>query len=111
MEKFQQESEIEWSIEGPCRTLKIHHNIFRSDQVTMREIVHLQVGQCGNQVGTKFWEIISDEHGIDPNGEFHGESELQVLGYKCLGCKETIKILLATILQRHKLFLTKAPQP
>ena len=45
----------------------------------MREIVHLQVGQCGNQVGTKFWEIISDEHGIDPNGEFRGESELQVI--------------------------------
>ena len=44
----------------------------------MREIVHLQVGQCGNQVGTKFWEMISDEHGIDPSGEFRGESELQV---------------------------------
>ena len=57
-------------------------------------IVHLQVGQCGNQVdrqnpdlvcftltlkvGTKFWEIISDEHGIDPDGQFRGESELQV---------------------------------
>jgi len=43
----------------------------------MREIVHLQVGQCGNQVGTKFWEMISDEHGIDPSGEFRGESDLQ----------------------------------
>ena len=48
-------------------------NIYR-----MREIVHLQLGQCGNQCGTKFWEIISDEHGIDPNGEFRGESDLQV---------------------------------
>ena len=27
----------------------------------MREIVHLQAGQCGNQIGAKFWEIISDE--------------------------------------------------
>ena len=45
----------------------------------MREIVHLQLGQCGNQCGTKFWEIISDEHGIDPNGEFRGESDLQVI--------------------------------
>ncbi|KAM8706658.1 hypothetical protein ACLKA7_010857 [Drosophila subpalustris] len=43
----------------------------------MREIVHLQVGQCGNQIGSKFWEIISDEHGIDPNGYYHGESNLQ----------------------------------
>ena len=24
----------------------------------MREIVHLQAGQCGNQIGAKFWEII-----------------------------------------------------
>ena len=31
--------------------------------ITMREIVHLQAGQCGNQIGAKFWEIISDEHG------------------------------------------------
>ena len=26
----------------------------------MREIVHLQAGQCGNQIGAKFWEVISD---------------------------------------------------
>ena len=25
---------------------------------TMREIVHVQAGQCGNQIGAKFWEII-----------------------------------------------------
>ncbi|XP_023160465.1 tubulin beta chain isoform X1 [Drosophila hydei] len=43
----------------------------------MREIVHLQAGQCGNQIGSKFWEIISAEHGIDPNGYYHGESDLQ----------------------------------
>ena len=24
----------------------------------MREIVHVQAGQCGNQIGSKFWEII-----------------------------------------------------
>jgi hypothetical protein len=29
----------------------------------MREIVHVQAGQCGNQIGAKFWEVISDEHG------------------------------------------------
>ena len=34
----------------------------------MREIVHIQAGQCGNQIGAKFWEVISDEHGIDPVG-------------------------------------------
>jgi tubulin beta len=44
----------------------------------MREIVHLQVGQCGNQIGTKFWEVISDEHGIDPTGTYHADFDLQL---------------------------------
>ncbi|CAK1591598.1 unnamed protein product [Parnassius mnemosyne] len=44
----------------------------------MREIVHLQAGQCGNQIGSKFWEIISDEHGIDTTGHYRGDSELQL---------------------------------
>ena len=44
----------------------------------MREIVHLQAGQCGNQIGSKFWEVISDEHGIDPTGGYHGDSDLQL---------------------------------
>merc|ERR1712027_226452 len=43
-----------------------------------REIVHLQAGQCGNQIGAKFWEVISDEHGIDPTGAYHGDSDLQL---------------------------------
>lgn len=41
----------------------------------MREIVHIQAGQCGNQVGTKFWEVISGEHGIGPDGMFDNESD------------------------------------
>jgi len=44
----------------------------------MREIVHIQAGQCGNQIGAKFWEVISDEHGIDPTGTYSGESDLQL---------------------------------
>merc|ERR1711915_752275 len=44
----------------------------------MREIVHVQAGQCGNQIGSKFWEVISDEHGIDPTGMYAGESDLQL---------------------------------
>ena len=27
----------------------------------MREIVHLQAGQCGNQIGQKFWEVSSED--------------------------------------------------
>ncbi|ETO00283.1 tubulin beta chain [Reticulomyxa filosa] len=44
----------------------------------MREIVHIQAGQCGNQIGSKFWEVISDEHGIDPTGTYKGDSDLQL---------------------------------
>ncbi|EYC15915.1 hypothetical protein Y032_0035g3042 [Ancylostoma ceylanicum] len=44
----------------------------------MREIVHVQAGQCGNQIGSKFWEVISDEHGIKPDGTYSGESDLQL---------------------------------
>jgi len=44
----------------------------------MREIVHIQGGQCGNQIGAKFWEVIADEHGIDPTGTYHGDSDLQL---------------------------------
>ena len=44
----------------------------------MRELVHIQGGQCGNQIGAKFWEVISDEHGVDPTGTYHGDSDLQL---------------------------------
>ncbi|XP_012520740.1 PREDICTED: tubulin beta chain-like isoform X4 [Propithecus coquereli] len=44
----------------------------------MREIVHIQAGQCGNQIGAKFWEVINDEHGIDPTGTYHGDSDLRL---------------------------------
>jgi len=44
----------------------------------MREIVHLQVGQCGNQIGAKFWQVITEEHGIDGNGNYKGTDEQQL---------------------------------
>ncbi|KAI8641179.1 tubulin beta-3 chain [Parasitella parasitica] len=44
----------------------------------MREIIHLQAGQCGNQIGQKFWETISQEHGIDTNGNYCGDNDLQL---------------------------------
>ncbi|XP_055317276.1 tubulin beta-1 chain isoform X2 [Sitodiplosis mosellana] len=50
----------------------------KKNQFKMREIVHIQAGQCGNQIGAKFWEIISDEHGIDATGAYHGDSDLQL---------------------------------
>ncbi|ORX89312.1 alpha-beta tubulin [Basidiobolus meristosporus CBS 931.73] len=44
----------------------------------MREILQLQAGQCGNQIGHKFWETISAEHGIDGQGNYSGDSDLQL---------------------------------
>ncbi|OVA03676.1 Tubulin [Macleaya cordata] len=44
----------------------------------MREILHVQGGQCGNQIGSKFWEVVCDEHGIDPTGRYTGTSDLQL---------------------------------
>ena len=41
-------------------------------------MVVIQVGKGGNRIGGKFWEVISDEHGIDPTGTYHGDSELQL---------------------------------
>ena len=37
-----------------CRAILPHPT------ATMREIVHLQAGQCGNQIGAKFWEVRND---------------------------------------------------
>uniref|UniRef100_A0A803XR73 Tubulin/FtsZ GTPase domain-containing protein n=1 Tax=Meleagris gallopavo TaxID=9103 RepID=A0A803XR73_MELGA len=32
----------------------------------------------GSGRGRCFWEVISDEHGIDPTGSYHGDSDLQL---------------------------------
>ncbi|KAJ3190056.1 gamma-tubulin [Gaertneriomyces sp. JEL0708] len=33
-----------------------------------REIITLQAGQCGNQIGQEFWAQLCAEHGISPDG-------------------------------------------
>ncbi|KAJ1651770.1 gamma-tubulin [Dispira simplex] len=33
-----------------------------------REIITLQAGQCGNQIGSEFWTRLCAEHGISPDG-------------------------------------------
>jgi len=33
-----------------------------------REILTLQCGQCGNQIGAEFWKKLCAEHGISPDG-------------------------------------------
>jgi tubulin gamma len=34
-----------------------------------KEIITIQVGQCGNQIGLEFWKKLQSEHGIQSNGD------------------------------------------
>jgi tubulin beta len=36
----------------------------------VREIIHVQVGQCGNQIGCAFWDTMRKEHHLEPTGNF-----------------------------------------
>jgi tubulin gamma len=46
----------------------VHFLSFFFDSSMPREIITLQCGQCGNQVGTEFWKQLCAEHGISPDG-------------------------------------------
>jgi tubulin beta len=35
----------------------------------------MQAGQCSNQICTKFWEVVCDEHGIGGYGEYCGDND------------------------------------
>jgi hypothetical protein len=50
----------------------------------------LLLAYTGNQIGSKFWEVISDEHGIDPTGTYHGDSDLQLERIKYVGTSELL---------------------
>ncbi len=44
----------------------------------MREIVQLQVGACGNNIGEGFWQDVNKQHGIDASGASTSSQEKQV---------------------------------
>ncbi|KAE8788869.1 beta tubulin 8 [Hordeum vulgare] len=44
----------------------------------MREILHIQGGQCGNQIGAKFWGVMCAEHWIDPIGCYTSDTDMQL---------------------------------
>jgi tubulin beta len=44
----------------------------------VREIVTLQAGQCGNQVGEAFWNLVSQEHGLHGDGTYHGSKDVEL---------------------------------
>ncbi|KAJ8469323.1 hypothetical protein ONZ45_g16927 [Pleurotus djamor] len=43
-----------------------------------REIINVQAGQAGNQVGECFWEMLLAEHGIDKSGSYIGSDPQQI---------------------------------
>ncbi|KAF9460314.1 beta-tubulin 2 tubb2 [Collybia nuda] len=43
-----------------------------------REIINVQVGQAGNQVGEAFWNMLIAEHGLDQSGLYQGSDPLQL---------------------------------
>lgn len=46
-----------------------HQRSSQLDEQTMpRELISLSVGQCGNQVGSSFWEYLCRDHGIAKDG-------------------------------------------
>ena len=44
----------------------------------VREIVHCQVGQCGNQIGNAFWETMRKEHNLDESGKYQPINEKSI---------------------------------
>ena len=50
-----------WCSQENLKISKFALNFFSSKMI----ILYLR---CGNQIGAKFWEVVSDEHGIDPTG-------------------------------------------
>ena len=43
-----------------------------------QEIVHIRGVQCGNRIGAKFRDVMSDEHGVDPTGTDYRDSDLHL---------------------------------
>lgn len=69
------------------------------------EIITLQVGQCGNQIGTEFWKQLCLEHGIGPSGvleEFatHGSDRKDVFFYQVRVDPNTLSIQCQAVARR-----------
>ncbi|KAF7302768.1 Tubulin beta chain [Mycena chlorophos] len=48
------------------------------EPVQQRELPDDACLQCGNQIGAKFWEVLSDEHSIGGDGVYSGTNDLQL---------------------------------
>lgn len=55
-------------------------NIKTTQYEMPREIITLQVGQCGNQIGGEFWKQLCLEHGIEPTGQLRDDPTITASG-------------------------------
>jgi tubulin beta len=44
----------------------------------LREILHIQTGQCGTQMGTKYWELVCEERRVGFDCEYCGGNDAQL---------------------------------
>ncbi|KAH7098694.1 beta-tubulin [Auriculariales sp. MPI-PUGE-AT-0066] len=49
----------------------------RNETLSCREIINVQVGQAGNQIGEAFWRSVLAEHGLGHDGLHNGPSGMQ----------------------------------
>ncbi|CAM8940709.1 unnamed protein product [Rhodiola kirilowii] len=79
----------------------------------MREILHIQGGQCGNQISSKFWEVVCAEHGVDATGRYHGDSVEHVNVYynEASGESEELKERLRKLADMEERKAKKDPEP
>ncbi|TIA98780.1 hypothetical protein E3P92_03096 [Wallemia ichthyophaga] len=61
-----------------CSLCIFHLYVLVQANLVFDRIVHLQTGQCGNQIGSKFWETLSEEHAIDESGAYYGDIDQQL---------------------------------
>ena len=59
----------------------------------------MQVGQCANQIGARFCEVVCDEHGIGGSGEYCGDNDahfgrINVLNHEASGGKDVPRAVL-----------------
>jgi hypothetical protein len=57
-----------YTLQARCESQKHRSLVRQEEHLNMREIVHMQGGQCGNQIGAKFWEVWSSTYRVLGHG-------------------------------------------
>mmetsp|Transcript_34676 Transcript_34676/g.40131 ORF Transcript_34676/g.40131 Transcript_34676/m.40131 type:complete len:107 (+) Transcript_34676:12-332(+) len=53
----------------------------------MREIIQINVGQCGSGVGSAFWRLIGQEHSIGLDGAYSGSDDDELANANVFYCE------------------------